>query len=143
MRVVDTMLKEVAEGTDGVNYFDHAPEPYANVDESQFPRIWVYDTRPLDEVWQNHSITTTYQILLEISDLVELDGETTDFVETLAKVEGLWFRFINRLSRDPRNRAPIGKVNRLEILHKFSHNVGGYICSFNLTVINQPDYQCP
>lgn len=137
------MLREVALATEGVKYYDHAPEPYANVDESQFPRIWVYDTRPVDDVWQNHSITTTYQVLLEVSDLVQLDGLTTDFEATLGKMEALWVRFINRLSRDPRNRAPIGKVNRIEILHQFSHNVGGYLCTFNVQVHNLPEYQCP
>lgn len=142
MRVIDALLKDSATTTEGVNYFGHAPEPYANVDETEFPRVWVYDTRPLDEVYRNHTVETTYQVLLEISDLVQLDDKTDAFVENLDAMEALWYKFINKLSRDPRNRKPIGKVNRVEILHKFSHGIGGYLCTFNVTVVNFPEYQC-
>jgi len=143
MRVIDQMLRETAEATDGINYYDHAPEPYANAIESQFPRIWVYDTGPQDELYANHSVRTKYNVLMEISDLVQLSDKTETIEETFERVQKLWVKFINRLSRHPSNQYPISKITRIEILHKFGHNVAGYLCTFTVQPLETPEYQCP
>lgn len=137
------MLKETAEGTDGIKYFNSAPEPYANVVESEFPRIWVYDTRPTDEVAQNHGVKAGYNVLLEISDIVPFSENLDGILEKKDLVEKIWFKFINRLSKDSRNIEPIGKVQRIEILHRLDHNIVGYLCTFTVKPVQKIEYQCP
>lgn len=143
MRVIDQMLKETAEGTDGIKYFNVGPEPYANVTETEFPRIWVYDTRPTDEVDKNHGVTASYNVLLEISDIVQFSEKLEVILEKKHLVEKIWFKFINRLSKDARNRSAIEKVQRIEILHRLDHNIVGYLCTFTVKPVQKIEYQCP
>lgn len=144
MRLIDQMLRETAEGTDGIEFYGHSPEPYANAEESKFPRIFVYDTKPVDTLHMNHSIETDYNILMEISDTFSLtdDGEES-FEDVLDRVQKLWVKFISRLSKHPSNKKPLGKINRVEIVHHLDHNVAGYLCTFTVTPYDTPDYQCP
>jgi len=143
MRVIDQMLRETAEGTDGINYFDHGPEPYAAATETQFPRIWVYGTGPEDFLAPNHSVKTQYNVLLEITELIQLSATTEEMEAAWERCQKLWIKFINRLSKHPLNQFPIEKVSRVEIVHKWSHNVVGYICTFTVKPLETPEYQCP
>lgn len=136
-RVIDQMFREVAEATPGINFFEHAPKPYANAEPGKFPRIWVYDTRPTDTVGVNGSITTEYSVLFEISDLVQLDDKPASLEDVLARVDGLFRTFINKLTKDTRLTKPIGKVERIEILHHLDHNVAGFLCTAFISV-NEP-----
>lgn len=143
MRVIDQMLKEVAEGTDGINSFGHGPKSFANVEESKFPRIWVYDTFPTDSVYKNGHMDTKYQVIMEISTLIQFD-ETIEnvFEKGLAVVDPIWKKFITRLNRDSRNMVPIGEVRRVELLHGMDENVAGYICTFTVKPTDNVIQQC-
>jgi len=147
MRLIDTMLQETAEGTDGINYFALAPRPYANLEDGPgrpaFPRIWVYSTGPRDTIAMNHTVTTQYNVLMEISDLCPLSATPEQLQETWDRVQLLWIKFINRLSSHAANVMPIGKVTREEIAHRFDQNVCGYLCQFTITPLDTPVYQCP
>lgn len=142
MRLIDRILKETAEGTDGINYFNIAKEPYANAIESEFPRIWVYSTGPLDNVRPLGIVETEYNILLEVTDFIEHSATLEQISTKLDEVQRLWIKFINRLANRPELKEKIGKVAREEIVHHWSHNVVGYICAFKIVLLEIPEYQC-
>lgn len=142
-RVIDKLLREVATGTDGIQFFGHGPKAYASLEGSDYPRIWVYDTLPVDTVYKNGLIETKYQVVMEITTLSRLDSGAEHALENcLAVVDPIWKKFIHRLSRDPRLMEPINTVRRLEIWNANADGVGGYVCSFTVKPKDTPELQC-
>lgn len=142
MRIIDTMLRESAMAVDGIKHYAHSPEPYADVQETELPRVWIYDTRPRDKIQANHTVLTSYRVVMEISTGVELSEDPENLEAAWDIVQKLWIKFIHKLSSHPANVIPIGYVERVEILHHLAVNVVGFVCTFEITPLDNPEYQC-
>lgn len=149
MRIVETMLKEVAEATDGVQHYGRGAKAYANIESPAYPRIWIHLINPTDTIYQNGLVTATYEIVGEVSglcdfttDIANNEEATERYLTTLNELQLIFYRFITNLNKDSRNKQAIGAVRRKEILHAYDDNLCGYAFNFTLSVRETISYQC-
>jgi len=151
MTTIDTMLREVALATEGVEAYGRGVKAYTNLDEGgKFPRLWVHAINPIDNVFKNGLLTTQYEIVAEISSLCSFTDDIANssqasekYLATMDELQAAYHKFITNLNRDSRNKVEIGRVNRREILHEYDDNVCGYVFTFTLQLREPVTYQCP
>lgn len=150
MRAIESILKETAETTDGVQHYGRGPRSYANLDVNRYPRVWIHLVNPLDTVHQNGLITSEYEIVGEISGDVTYTGDvashgptTETYLETMEALQEIYYRYIANLNKHPLNKKAIGSVSRREILHEYDDNLAGYVFTIRLSIREAISYQCP
>lgn len=150
MRLVETILKDTALATQGVLHYGRGAKAYANIESNAYPRVWVHAVNPIDEVHINNLITVQYEIIAEVSNLIDYTADvanennsTTIYLETLYALEQMYLLFIGNLNKHPNNKRAIGKVTRRELLHEYDDNVVGYVFTFVLNVNESIPHQCP
>jgi hypothetical protein len=149
MRVIEQLLKDIALATTGVQYYGRGGREYANIESPKYPRIWVHMINPIDTLHQNGLITSTYDVVAEVSTLIDftkdlgnsLDG-IDEYMTKLEEMQTIYFEYITRLQKDARNMLPIGKISRKEFYHDFDDNLVGYAFNFNITVKETIVYPC-
>jgi hypothetical protein len=142
-REIDKMLREVAIATTGVESFGRGANWADNIsDEDKFPRVWIHDIRPNDEI-NFHVLTTKYIIVGELCSLIDFDQDSdgTIFEETLATLTPIYQRFITNLSKDARNKG-IKSIRRVELIHKRDANLAGFAFSFQIEIKEIPAQEC-
>lgn len=149
MRLIETMLKEVANATDGVLHYGRGAKAYANLQSGIYPRVWIHLVNPIDTIHQNNAVTTTYEVIGEVSglcsftaDIANEEQATLDYLNTLEYLQLIYYRFITNLNKDTRNRSAIGRVSRKELLHEYDDNLTGYVFTFTITINEPIAYQC-
>lgn len=149
MRVIETMLQEVAANTQGINHYGRGAKAYSNIESPAYPRLWVHLINPIDIVHINNSVTTSYEIVGEISskcsftdDIANDELSAANYLDTLETLQAAYYRFITNLNKDSRNKAAIGSVRRKEFLHEYDDNLCGYVFTFVISINEQINYQC-
>jgi len=150
MRTIEVILKETALDTNGVNHYGRGVKAYANIESADYPRIWIHSVNPIDEVHINGSVSVSYEVIGEVSSLIEYttdlannDDASVEYLSALHNLETIYLRFIGKLNRHPKNKRAIGRVTRREILHEYDDNVIGYVFTFQISVHEAIPYECP
>lgn len=149
MRVIESILKDNAMATLGVKHYGRGVKSYANLEQKAYPRIWVHLINPRDIIHQNGAITSSYEVVAEVStvidytnDIANNETQTEKYLTTLEELQAIYYRYIGMLNKDHRNKLKIGNVNRREILHEYDDNLCGYVFTFTMTVKETIAYQC-
>jgi hypothetical protein len=149
MRIIETVLKQIAESTDGVEHYGRGAKAYSNIESIAYPRIWVHRINPVDTIHQNGLIVTEYNIVGEVStkvdyasDIANNIGATEFYLNTLENLQLIFYRFIHSLNKHPKNKSAIGIVKRNEFVHEYDDNLCGYVFSFNMKIEETISYQC-
>jgi len=149
MRVIETILKQVAEATEGVTNYGRGAKAYSNIEGVSYPRIWVHRINPVDTIHQNGLIVTEYNIVGEVSgkvdftsDIANESGATELYLNTLENLQLIFYRFIGSLNKHPKNKAAIGIAKRNEFVHEYDDNLCGYVFSFTMKIDETIAYQC-
>jgi len=149
MRLIEEILKTTAEATEAVEYYGRGAKSYANIEGIKYPRIWVHKINPMDMVHQNGLVTTEYNIVGEISglcdftsDIANEEGPVALYLNTLENLQAIFYRFIGKLNRHPKNLQSIGVIKRNEFLHEYDDNLCGYVFSFTMKINETISYQC-
>jgi len=149
VRLIETILKTVAQATDGVKHYGRGAKAYSNLQSEHYPRIWVHLVNPRDVIHQNNAVTTTYEVIGEVSglcsytaDIANNEQATLEYLNYLETLQLIYYRFITNLNKHPNNKIAIGQVNRRELLHEYDDNLTGYVFTFTLTINEPIAYQC-
>ena len=150
MRTIENLLKEVANSTEGVKHYGRGAKAYANIESPVYPRIWILLVNPIDIVHKNSLITSSYEVVAEISslssftnDIANEEEETEKYLNTMEQLQSIYHKYITNLNKDSRNRFEIGRVSRREILHEYDDNICGYVFTFTMQINESIVYQCP
>jgi len=150
MRTIENLLKEVANSTEGVKHYGRGAKAYANIESPVYPRIWILLVNPIDIVHKNSLITSSYEVVAEISslssftnDIANEEQETEKYLNTMEELQSIYHKYITNLNKDSRNRFEIGRVSRREILHEYDDNICGYVFTFTMQINESIVYQCP
>ena len=150
MRTIEILLKEVANSTEGVKHYGRGAKAYANIESPVYPRIWILLVNPIDIVHKNSLITSSYEVVAEISslssftnDIANEEVETEKYLNTMEQLQSIYHKYITNLNKDSRNRFEIGRVSRREILHEYDDNICGYVFTFTMQINESIVYQCP
>ena len=150
MRTIENLLKEVANSTEGVKHYGRGAKAYANIESPVYPRIWILLVNPIDIVHKNSLITSSYEVVAEISslssftnDIANEEQETEKYLNTMEQLQSIYHKYITNLNKDSRNRFEIGRVSRREILHEYDDNICGYVFTFTMQINESIVYQCP
>jgi hypothetical protein len=150
MRTIENLLKEVANSTEGVKHYGRGAKAYANIESPVYPRIWILLVNPIDIVHKNSLITSSYEVVAEISslssftnDISNEEQETEKYLNTMEQLQSIYHKYITNLNKDSRNRFEIGRVSRREILHEYDDNICGYVFTFTMQINESIVYQCP
>jgi hypothetical protein len=149
MRVIEQLLKDIALATTGVNYYGRGIKAYSNIESPKYPRIWVHLVNPVDTVHQNWLITSTYDVVAEISTTIDYTKDIgnapegiDEYLTKLEEMQVMYYEFISRLQKDARVIVALGKVSRREFVHEYDDNLVGYAFNFNITVKETIVYPC-
>jgi hypothetical protein len=149
MRTIETLLQQVAENTNGVEYYGRGAKAYSNIETPKYPRIWIHYVNPFDMVNQNNFVSTEYNIVGEVSapvdftaDIANATPSTLLYLTTLETLQDIFYRFVTNLNKHPLNLKAIGKVTRKEFLHEYDDNLCGYVFNFTLLIKEPIPYQC-
>lgn len=155
MRAIEQLLKDVATATEGVEHYGRGAKAYANLDASSYPRIWVHLVNPVDTLHKNGLVTSTYEVIGEVTALCDYTadiangqsgtdaGEATEqYLDTMELVQAIYLRFVTNLNKHPLNKQAIGQVTRREVVHDYDDNVTGYVFTLTMTIHEQINYQC-
>ena len=149
MRLIEQILKETALATDGVEHYGRGAKAYSNIESPKYPRIFIHLVNPQDQVYQNNLITSKYEIIGEVTDLIPFttdivnDEEQTEiYLNRLEQLQTIYFKFITNLNKHPKNKSAIGQVMRKEVLHEYDDNLIGYVFTFTMEIIEPVVYQC-
>jgi hypothetical protein len=149
MRVIEQLLKDTALATTGVNYYGRGIKAYSNIESPVYPRIWVHLINPVDTLHQNGLITSTYDVVGEVStkidytkDIANSEDGILEYWNGLEAMQVVYFEFLARLQKSPLNKLPLGKVSRREFVHEYDDNLVGYAFNFNITVKETIEYPC-
>lgn len=149
MRVIEQLLKDIALSTTGVNYYGRGIKAYSNIESPVYPRIWVHLINPIDTLHQNGLITSTYDVVGEVSTTIDYTKDIgnaaegiDEYLTKLEEMQTVYFEFIARLQKSTINKLPLGKVSRREFVHEYDDNLVGYAFNFNITVQETIVYPC-
>jgi hypothetical protein len=142
MRAIDKFLREIALKTTGVKAYGHGGKSFANVFESETPRIWIYTIKPVDKIVFG-SLSTIYTIIGEVTKTHDFDADEdgTLFDNVLAEIEPIYEMFVTNVAKDSRVLA-ISNLNRTEIIHTGDANLGGFAFSFDVQIKKTYATQC-
>lgn len=149
MRVIEQLLKDIALATTGVNYYGRGIKAYSNIESPVYPRIWIHLINPVDTMHQNGLITSTYDVVGEISTTIDYTKDIgnaaegiDEYLTKLEEMQNVYFEFIARLQKSTVNKLPLGKISRREFVHEYDDNLVGYAFNFNITVQETIVYPC-
>lgn len=149
MRLIEEILKDTALATDGVEHYGRGAKAYSNIESPVYPRIFIHLVNPQDQVYKNNAITSKYEVIGEITDLipyttdiVNQDTQTVIYLDKLEQLQIIYFKFITNLNKHPNNKTAIGQVMRKEVLHEYDDNLIGYVFTFTMDIIEPIAYQC-
>lgn len=149
MRLIEEILKTTAEATEGVEYYGRGAKAYANIETIKYPRIWVHKINPLDMVHQNSLIVSEYNVVGEVSALCDFNSDVANndnavqlYLNTLEDLQMIFYRFVGKLNRHPKNMQALGVIKRNEFLHEYDDNLCGYVFSFTMKINETISYQC-
>lgn len=141
MRIIDQVLSENAIGTTGIKSFGHGNKFYANLNtetfKNHFPRIWIYDTRPLIKVTKSGSLNVSYRVLGGIQKPVEISESAANLHAEMDILEPMLIEFIQKVISDARvdidpNNPP--SFDCEESWHMLDANVVELAFAFNISV---------
>lgn len=149
MRLIEEILKTTATETDGVKHYGRGAKAYANIESNSYPRIWIHLINPVDTVYQNNLITSTYEVIGEITSTIDYTidiandiDSSTIYMDNLENLQNIYFKFITNLNKHPKNKTAIGQVTRKEVLHEYDDNLVGFVFTFTMNIIEPKVYQC-
>ena len=149
MRLIEEILKDVALNTDGIKHYGRGAKAYANIESPIYPRIWIHLVNPVDTIHINNSITSTYEVVGEITttipftdDIINAVDSQSIYTDALEEMQIAYVKFITNLNKHPKNKQSIGRVSRKEIIHEYDDNLIGYVFNFTMQLIENVNYQC-
>ena len=135
-----TVIKETAE-LSGACSFDHGTIAYANIEDSKFPRTWLYPYVLKPVILSSGALQQHIEVMLDFLKLSDLNDSTTDLSVIIQEMQLMALQFILRLSRHPQIKS-IKEIIIEPMYHLFDSECSGVGMTFTCEFIGEVTYPC-
>jgi hypothetical protein len=143
MRAIAQLFSDTVALVTEIKTYGRSPRSYANVSDSDTPRLWLHRITPIDNTSTSGGFERpTFTVNFDLSTYCDFDATEETIDACFDTLNPIFYKFIRRLLRDERVYSLIKEIRREELYHDLDANLVGWMVTMNIQLVEDITYEC-